>query len=130
MKGLRLYKKEKLCSKTAIDNLFSPAKDCAGENVMAYPWRAVWRHRSFEDKRPECAQFLITVPKRRLRHAVDRVRMRRIMREAYRLNRQLLPPDRALDIAFIYVASKITSFDDSVKSIRKIFSRISTEKTC
>lgn len=91
---------------------------------MAYPWRAVWRRRNDSDKRPRCAQFVISVPKRRLRHAVDRVQMRRRMREAYRLNRNLLPADRAIDIAFIYVAPKLTPYSDSVRSIQKIFNRI------
>lgn len=96
---------------------------------MAYPWRAVWRRRDTADKRPRCAQFVITVPKRRLRHAVDRVQMRRRMREAYRLNRHLLPPDRAIDIAFIYVASKLTPYADSVRSVQKILNRVNASSS-
>ena len=85
MRPHRLYKKEKLCSTAAVDKLFSPASRAGGNNsVMAYPWRAVWR---VSTRRTDpVAQFLITVPKKRLRHAVDRVTMRRRMREAYRLN--------------------------------------------
>lgn len=124
----RLYKKEKLCSLTAIELLFAPGG--ADGTVMAYPWRAVWRGRSESDRRPACPQFLISVPKRRLRHAVDRVRMRRLMREAYRLHRHLLPdPAPALDIAFIYVASELTDYKASVRSIHKILGRISAVHT-
>lgn len=128
MKGLRLYKKEKLCSLTAIERLFSPAQNGAGENfsIMAYPWRAVWRKRDENDHRPKCAQFVITVPKRRLRHAVDRVQMRRRMREAYRLNRHLLPDNRAIDMAIIYVAPKLTPYHKSEHAIQKIFNRITS----
>lgn len=92
---------------------------------MAYPWRVVWRRRPDGDKRPACPQFLVSVPKRRLRHAVDRVRMRRLMREAYRLNRHLLPdPAPAIDIAFIYVASELTDYKAAVRSVRKILTRL------
>lgn len=92
---------------------------------MAYPWRAVWRRRDAGDPRPDCAQFVIVVPKRRLRHAVDRVRMRRVMREAYRLNRDAMPDDRAIDLAFIYVADRLTDYRASEKAVKKIFSRLS-----
>lgn len=92
---------------------------------MAYPWRCVWRRRDADDGRPDCPQFVIVVPKRRLRHAVDRVRMRRVMREAYRLNRDAMPPDNAVDLAFIYVADRLTDFRAAEKSVKKIFTRLS-----
>lgn len=91
---------------------------------MAYPWRAVWRLRDEDDRRPKCTQFVITVPKRRLRHAVDRVAMRRRMREAYRLNRHLIPEGTVMDIAFIYVGNGLTSYADAVKSLTKIMARV------
>ncbi|MDE6383515.1 MAG: ribonuclease P protein component [Paramuribaculum sp.] len=65
------------------------------------------------------------VPKRRLRHAVDRVTMRRRMREAYRLNRHLLPPEAAcLDIVFIYVAPQLTSYRNTHGSLVKLLGRV------
>lgn len=122
MTGLRLYKKEKLCSVSAIDALFSPsAKGDGGNNgIMAYPWRAVWR----EGKNgADVSRFLISVPKKRLRHAVDRVTMRRRMREAYRLNRRFLGTAIA-EIAFIYVADKLTDYARTEKSVIKILTHI------
>lgn len=125
MTGLRLYKKEKLCSLTAIEQLFSPSSSAEGGNnsVMAYPWRAVWRCKPRPDGNVN-PRFLITVPKKRLRRAVDRVRMRRLMREAYRLNRLPELACQPLDIAFIYVADILTPQATSVKSVRKILDRI------
>lgn len=121
----RLYKKEKLCSLTAIETLFSPSlKKTGGNNsIMAYPWRCVWRCN--ETRQCKCPQFLISVPKKRLRHAVDRVTMRRRMREAYRLNRHLIPADMRLDIAFIYVTDRVTDYKTTLHSLRKIFTKIS-----
>lgn len=126
MTGQRLYKKEKLCSKTAIDMLFSPSakKDGGNNSIMAFPWRAVWRVNAIRSQ--SCTQFLITVPKKRLRRAVDRVTMRRRLREAYRLNRNLIPATSRVDIAFIYVADSLTDYNSATRSVSKILSRISS----
>ena len=111
MGSLNLSKSEKLCSQTAIDALFARRTDAKG--ALAYPLRLVAMERTV-GRRPGAApvQFLISVPKKRLRHAVDRVLMRRRIREAYRLNRHLIAPDRErpLDIAFVYVGSTLTSY--------------------
>lgn len=127
MTGQRLYKREKLCSLKAIDALFGPGsrKDAQCNAVMAFPWRAVWRKN--EERPQDCPQFLISIPKKRLKKAVDRVRMRRVMREAYRLNRDLLPPGMKADIVIIYVADHLTTHAAAVKSIMKIFKAISTK---
>lgn len=126
MTSLRLYKKEKLRSTNAIEQLFSPRgviTDTPVASVMAYPWRMVW---SLNPHRASVAQFLITVPKKRLRHAVDRVRMRRRCREAYRLSRHLLPsPCPGIDIAFIYVADAVTPYGKTQRAMTKMLSSIS-----
>ena len=100
----RLYKREKLCSVTAIDLLFDRSGGSAAST--SYPLRFVWRKNA---ARQSGMQFMISVPKQRLRHAVDRVTVRRRVREAYRLNRAILGSvaDMQVDIAFIYVADKV-----------------------
>lgn len=124
MKGLRLYKIEKLCSPVAIDLLFS--RGGAGEvsSAISYPWRAVWR--VDPGRSAAVARFLISVPKRRLRHAVDRVTMRRRCREAYRLSRELLPPDPRVDIAFIYVGDGLTPYDRTASSVKRLLRKIAS----
>ncbi|MDE6288762.1 MAG: ribonuclease P protein component [Muribaculaceae bacterium] len=123
MKGLRLYKKEKLCSAVAIDSLFS--RGSGAFSALSYPVRAVWRK---DDKRRSDAPiaFVISVPKKRLRHAVDRVTMRRRIREAYRLCRPShpLPADTRLDVAFIYVADRLTPYSDVNRAVNRIMERI------
>lgn len=104
----RLYKREKLCSVKAIDSLFAQGR---GNAVMAYPLRVVWRRN--EMRKDSTVQFLITVPKKRLHHAVDRVLMRRRIRESYRLNRRYLEAmskDYPVDMAFIYVADSVKPY--------------------
>lgn len=72
-----------------------------------------------------CPQFLIAIPKKKLRHAVDRVRMRRRVREAYRLNRHLIPSGLPLDIAFVYVAAEVLPYAEVLKGMTRILTRIS-----
>lgn len=121
MKGLRLYKIEKLCSTTAIDALFARGgRDVSG--AMAYPLRVMWRENT--GRKAPCAQFLVSVPKKRLRHAVDRVTMRRRVREAYRLSRRLFPADRPFDIAFVYVADRLLPFDKVMAAMERLLRRI------
>ncbi|MGN0219623.1 MAG: ribonuclease P protein component [Muribaculaceae bacterium] len=119
----RLYKKEKLCSAVAIEQLFS--RDSHTDGALAYPLRAVWRlnPRRSSDA-PLC--FLVSVPKKRLRHAVDRVAMRRRVREAYRLNRHdiALPEGVRIDIAFIYVASGLKPYQSVESAVCRLLDAV------
>lgn len=122
--SLRLYKKEKLCSATAIGKLFS--RDAANFTVSAYPMRVFW-HLNPDRNSDAPVQFLISVPKKRLRHAVDRVKMRRRIREAFRLLHQDYPmPDgMKVDVAFVYVSSDLHPFASISKSMHKMLAAIS-----
>lgn len=107
MKGNRLYKYEKLCSRTAINNIFQ-----GGKSAICYPLRAAFSITCAEETP---AQFLITIPKKKIRKAVNRVLLRRRVREAYRLNRNLLLPylkekNISLKIAFVYLSDEIADY--------------------
>ena len=97
----KLKKDEKLCSRTAVNLLFDE-----GQSLMAFPLRAAYRLRP-QGEHP--IQFLISIPKKRIRHAVMRVTLRRRIREAYRLTRrelllpELLRSGQGVDIAFVYL---------------------------
>lgn len=81
-----------------------------------------------EDAHRPTHKFMISVPKKRLRHAVDRVRMRRLIREAYRLNhRQAEDTTPALadkHIAFIYVADSLKDYSIVERAMRRLLDRI------
>lgn len=128
MKKFGLYKKQKLCSATAVDALFDPAG--AEFSRLAYPLRAVAR---IDDRRSSDAPiaFLISIPKKRLRHAVDRVTMRRRTREAFRLNHQdyPLPDGIRVDLAFIYVANGLTDYASVEKAMRRILKALQEHYT-
>ncbi|MCM1517324.1 MAG: ribonuclease P protein component [Pseudoflavonifractor sp.] len=123
MTGQRLYKAEKLCSQRAIDTLFTKGES---RSVTAYPLRVVWRVSQRSDGAP--SQFLISVPKKRIRHAVDRVTLRRRIRESYRLNRSCLslPDDCRVDMAFIYLDAAIHPYSHIEMSVVKAMQRISS----
>lgn len=123
MKGLRLYKKEKLCSTVAVEQLFMRGSDTTG--VLDYPLRAVWRPNPRRHSDAPVA-FLISVPKKRLRHAVDRVAMRRRIREAYRLQRHLypMPPGTRFDLAFVYVADRLMPYTAVHAAMGKLLARM------
>lgn len=124
--GYRLYKKEKLCSVIAIEQLFN-GYDADCHAALAYPLRVVWRE---NQRRSSDApiQFLISIPKKKLRHAVDRVQMRRRVREAFRLNRHdfPLPADRKVDVAFIYVAKSLEPYSKVQSAMQRLLKKIAT----
>lgn len=133
MKKYGLNKSDKLCSPTAIDQLFSRGADslqsCNIFTLMAYPLRAVWRTDHGRDTGSQ-VQFLISIPKKKLRHAVDRVKMRRRVREAYRLNRVDYNNISigSVDLAFIYVANDLKDYKSIERSVCRILNKIYNEK--
>ncbi len=119
MKQFPLYKKEKLCSVVAIEQLFG--RDGAEFSHLAYPVRVVARNNPRRSSDAPIA-FLISVPKKRLRHAVDRVRMRRLIRESFRLGkgRYALPEGIRLDVAFVYVADRLTDYATVSRAVNRL----------
>lgn len=115
-------KAERICSKLVVDKLFA-----GGNTSMAvYPLRAVCMP---VEKGCVPASILISVPKRRFHHAVDRNRMKRQVREAYRLNKSVLwhsleGKPYSLAIAFICIADKPCASANVARSVKKILSRI------
>ncbi len=122
---LRLYKSEKLCSVTAINTLFD--RHAANFTHAAFPIRVFWKVNS-ERTTGAPLQFLISVPKKRLRHAVDRVTMRRRIREAFRLHHHAypLPEGVRIDVAFVYVDSKLHSYQRVEGSMLRLLKSISS----
>lgn len=120
---LRLYKSEKLCSVTSINTLFD--RHAANFTHPAFPIRVFWRVNP-ERTTGAPLQFLISVPKKRLRHAVDRVTMRRRIREAFRLHHQefSMPEGVRIDVAFVYVDSKLHSYRRVEQSMLRLLGHI------
>lgn len=77
-------KEEHLCRKKLIEELFSKQSSSFG----VYPLRIVWIKAAAPTSAPP--QVLISVSKRTFKRAVDRNRLKRLIREAYRLNKYRL----------------------------------------
>jgi len=76
-------KKEHLCGEIRINKLYAE-----GKAFIAYPYRVVYRIEKKQTDIP--VQVLVSVPKKRFKSAVKRNKIKRLMREAYRLNKHFL----------------------------------------
>jgi len=76
-------KKERLSSKKPIDQLFTEAK-----TFFSYPFKVFYLFQDAEKELP--VQVLITVSKKNFKKAVDRNKLKRLVREGYRKNKILL----------------------------------------
>ena len=115
-----LDKTHKLCSGRAIDRLFAE-----GKSQVAYPLRMVYAPSMRREGRP--VQFMITIPKKRIRKAVGRVLMRRRIREAMRLS--MPRPDNRADerhvqLAIIYVADRVLPYTRVLGAVKRILAAL------
>ena len=103
-----LSKQERLYGINRVDALF---KD--GSSFVCYPFRVIYKQTDALEE--STVRFLVSVSKRKLKHAVDRNRVKRLVREAYRINKHQLsaavPTGLAFHVAFIWIPSEILSFD-------------------
>lgn len=108
-------KRERMVSRKLIDTLFGacPAKQGlesrGSESMAAYPLRAVYIKKvRARDDAP--VQVLVSVPKKHFKHAVDRNRIKRQVREAFRQHKQLLyealAEQEQLLLAFIWLSDE------------------------
>ena len=122
-------KTERLNSQLVIDKLFA-----GGNASMAvFPLRAVFMKVPFSEddsnKNLPPVSILISVPKKRFKHAVDRNRMKRLVRESYRTQKHILwhtleNKNYRLVIAFVCITDNLPSFFHVHKSMFKIITRI------
>lgn len=119
-------KAERLTLKRDIDNLFD-----TGRPVSVAPLRLIYRPAATRDVP---VKVLVTVPRKKFKRAVHRNRIKRLIREAWRLNRQQLFNHLSstiyLDMAFIYVGDKTDiSFSEIESSLVKGFEKIVQQLT-
>lgn len=117
-------KSERLCSRILMDSLFQGKS----HSVSAYPLRAVFLPVDKDEQKG--VSVLISVPKKRFHDAVDRNRVKRQLREAYRkhkhsLMEQMETLEKGLLIAFIYVSPQIESTAYIEKRMMRLLEKIS-----
>jgi ribonuclease P protein component len=128
-------KTERLHSQKLITELFSQKNDEKSSTVFLYPFKLVCLWQTIETDNPVAPintypPILISVPKKSFRRAVHRNRLRRQIREIYRVNRiEVLP--KALSIAaicIVYVAKKAEPFVFMQSKLKKALSQVAQTK--
>ena len=132
MKDIKLTfnKSQHLCGETTISQLFRE-----GKAFLVFPLRVVYRvmPREDADNRPS-VRVLTSVPKKQFKHAVDRNRFKRLIRESYRLqqhelNEVLDANGLVMDVAFTAVHNQIPKFDYLKSRMGKIIQTLKEQRT-
>ena len=111
-------KMEKLCGDQTVDHLYK-----TGKRFVAWPVRVTYLP---IEEGP--SQVLIWAPKSLFKHAVDRNRLRRQMREAYRLNKDVLEQSgQHYHLAFNYIDKEMQDFKIITKAMNKALKRLVQE---
>jgi ribonuclease P protein component len=119
-------KEERLCNKEHILRLQKDA------NVFYdYPYTVKWMEIS--DPKKSGVRILTAVPKRNFKKAVDRNKIKRFIREAYRINKEFLVEKTKLHnkniiVMLLYSGKKIVSFKESESKIILILQRIANNQ--
>ena len=124
----RFTKEEKIVGENRIDSLF-----IEGKSFVAFPLRVVYLKTELSLSSP--ISVLVSVPKKRIKSAVKRNRIKRQVREAYRLNKHYLEAvtesiDHHLDIAFVFVREELMEYSIIEKGMRKGLTEIANRLSC
>lgn len=126
MKSNSLHKSERLDKKKLIEKLFGGG----ARSFSVFPLRVVYL--ALDNVQDEHAAILVSVSKRRFKRAVKRNRVKRQIREAYRLNKQpllqtLKEHNLHIAIAFIYLSDELTDSSLITERMKTALSRISEQ---
>ncbi len=113
-------KSERLSSKAAIDKLFE-----TGNSFHSAPFKIYWME-TIESKSP--AQIVISVPKRLFKKSVDRNRLKRLIREGYRKNKNLFYEkleNKKVLLMFIFSSTTMIEYKEMEEKIIIALQRLS-----
>ncbi len=123
-------KSEKLKSKKTIDLLFSK-----GKSVSKYPLRLVYVESDFDISESrdfgteQKIKMGVSVSKKYFKHAVDRNYFKRLLREAYRLNKHLLIDhlEKPHAFMFFYQSNDRLSYQEIEAKTKQLFEKFVLE---
>ncbi len=117
-----LAKNERLSSKKEIAELFSQ-----NTAFTAYPFKLLFRENSHDQAIG--AALLCVVPKKNIKTAVGRNRIKRLIREVWRVNkhdvnRVLTKKNKQINVAVIFLAHKQVDFTTAEQKINTLLKRL------
>jgi len=112
-----LGKEERLCSRKVLEELFGGGH----QSVSAFPIRAVFMRSGQSGVR-----IMVSVSKRYFKRAVIRNHIKRQLREAYRLQKEVLLPlkEGGLDIAFLWTSDVLLPTEKVIQKMNNLLTRI------
>lgn len=114
----RLPRSERLAGKKVIETLFNGS---GSRSMAAFPLRLVYA----PPREGEASRMMVSVPKRLLRRAVDRNRVKRQVREAYRQHKALLGTTAGHTIAFVWMDNRLHDSRKVEARVVKLLERLS-----
>jgi ribonuclease P protein component len=123
MESQTFTKDERLSSRKLIEQV---AKE--GKSFLVHPFKVIALETALESKYP--AQVMMSAAKKRFPRAVDRNRIKRLMREAYRKNKHTLytalnEQNKKLALMLIYVGAELPEYKSAEDKIILILQRLS-----
>jgi len=120
--GNTFPKSEHLCGEIRINELFTK-----GDAFISYPLRVVYLLKPKKDD--AVVSVLVSVPKKRFKRAVKRNKLKRLIREAYRRNKQILTKiieerQVQIHIAFNYVSNDELDFASIEKKMKQALGKL------
>lgn len=115
-----LCKAERLYHRKLFEELLN-----SKNSFVKYPLRVVYKESSSPGEFP--VRIAVSVGKRRFKRANKRNRVKRLVREAYRLYKPQIYPllsDKHIDILFIYLDTKLPDFETVCKSVKTLMDKI------
>ncbi len=112
-------KEEKLKKKNLITDLFA-----SGKSTSVFPLKMVYLENDHES--PFKVQAGVSVSKRNFKSAVDRNRIKRLMRESYRKNKHLIYNDddtKKHILMFIYQAKREVSYEQMEEKMNELIQK-------
>jgi ribonuclease P protein component len=116
MSAYRFPRSGRLRGQKKIQELFK-----TGSSFYLQPFRIVVLRAAEEEGMHE---VLLSVSKREFKKAADRNRIKRLMREAYRLNQSKIKGLPKLQIAYIYSAKEVLDFKQISRKFMESFERL------
>ncbi len=130
VRPFKLSKRERICGRTLLEKLFTGGKS---KSFSVFPLRVVYLLTDQPDgdlQHEASVKMMVSVSKRHFKRAVKRNRVKRQVREAYRLNKEIVvssmadSPNRQLLLGFIWMSDELHDTDAVERSMQILLKRV------